>query len=680
MAMIDWKAVESEYNFSPRERRVVPVKWWPEGDESSARPADGATVKTGGKQGRAAVFDFGKEIGGRVTVGWGAVRGGGAELCFSEAREWLPRGGDDLIEFMPALLSKHFYVGGGGREWRDPVLRGGFRYLRIGAPPWGGAEIKKVEVEADFYIPPNGEYPGAFVCSESDLTRIWYAAAYTAQAATIRPGEAWIYGADRAGVGDWILCDGAKRDRQVWNLDLAAATPTFLYSLWEPSVIRDSYRTILAHKGGAISALRNGKGYIPHTVFPPNKFLMTSYVDLQTFAVYVMWWVRGAITYVRHTGDLDFAASVMKDIAEAFDWMEARTRKAPGTEVRLFYADGLNDLSWDYTVLRRGFVTVTNIVWAHALEEAAEMSGWLGVSSKTAAARASERDRWRVRAKEIRAALLSQKFRPYPLLDESTGLFRFSNLHDGPLNLEANGTALLAGLTPPEKAPEVFRALAERLGVPWGRLSTEYPYPWVPDKRHSGKAMPFLTALEIEALFRHGRGRDAIRLMRANWLPMLEQDPRSTFWEWYGDGGRLDNTYASRCHPWSSTVLRLLNEYVVGVRPVGPGFSRFEVRPVLCGLDSAACRVPSPLGPLEVYFEQSEKPAPRSGEKKSGRKIKSAKWTFDVPDGSGGRFFVPSPGRAEKIKASGKTVRDSGGRGVFILKPGESSVEVKFRA
>ena len=169
--------------------------------------------------------------------------------------------------------------------------------------------------------------------------------------------------------------------------------------------------------------------------------------------------------------------------------------------------------------------------WAgtRPLEDAALLSEWLEM--REGRNRAAERDRRRRRAAGIRAALTDQRFRPHPLYDVETGLFRFSHLLDAPLAIEPNGWALLAGLTPPEKVPGVFRALDKRLCVPWGRLSTEHPYPWVPDKRHSGRAMPFLTALEIEALFRHGRTRAAMRLLRANWQPMLDRDPQSTFWE-----------------------------------------------------------------------------------------------------------------------------------------------------
>lgn len=65
---------------------------------------------------------------------------------------------------------------------------------------------------------------------------------------------------------------------------------------------------------------------------------------------------------------------------------------------------------------------------------------------------------------------------------------------------------------------------------------------------------------------------------------MASNDPFSTFWEGIGPGGGYyEEGYTSLAHGWSTGVVPLLQNYVLGVTPTGPGFATFDARPVTVG-------------------------------------------------------------------------------------------------
>ena len=62
----------------------------------------------------------------------------------------------------------------------------------------------------------------------------------------------------------------------------------------------------------------------------------------------------------------------------------------------------------------------------------------------------------------------------------------------------------------------------------------------------------------------------------------------------------------SPCHVWSAAPTYLLPAWVLGVRPLAPGFSEYIVEPVFDAFTQAAGDVPTPLGTIHVAWESSE--------------------------------------------------------------------------
>src|SRR5207249_4326501 len=77
----------------------------------------------------------------------------------------------------------------------------------------------------------------------------------------------------------------------------------------------------------------------------------------------------------------------------------------------------------------------------------------------------------------------------------------------------------------------------------------------------------------------------------------------TTAWETFsGFDGRLWTR--SWCHAWAALPAYILPTYVLGVRPLEPGFSRALIAPQLGDLTWAEGRVPTPHGPIAVRLDK----------------------------------------------------------------------------
>ncbi|MFD0717334.1 alpha-L-rhamnosidase C-terminal domain-containing protein [Paenibacillus sp. GCM10027626] len=77
------------------------------------------------------------------------------------------------------------------------------------------------------------------------------------------------------------------------------------------------------------------------------------------------------------------------------------------------------------------------------------------------------------------------------------------------------------------------------------------------------------------------------------------------FWE-TNDGANAFGRAGSLCHGWSATPLYFYYSFLLGVRPLEPGFRAFQVAPVPGGFHQASGVVPTPRGPIEVSWKNTE--------------------------------------------------------------------------
>lgn len=108
----------------------------------------------------------------------------------------------------------------------------------------------------------------------------------------------------------------------------------------------------------------------------------------------------------------------------------------------------------------------------------------------------------------------------------------------------------------------------------------------------------------LEALFATGRDDHAIGLMSARgprtWLRMIEEGSTMT-WEAWGPEFKPNLTWN---HAWGAAPANIISRFVLGVRPLEPGFSKILVSPRLGPLQWIKGAVPTPHGPLKIEADR----------------------------------------------------------------------------
>lgn len=118
---------------------------------------------------------------------------------------------------------------------------------------------------------------------------------------------------------------------------------------------------------------------------------------------------------------------------------------------------------------------------------------------------------------------------------------------------------------------------------------------------------PYMRFYEMDALMRAGRAEQVLQDVRAYWGGMLDLGATSV-WEQFDPTEQGEAHYAmygrpfgrSLCHCWGAGPIYLCGRYVLGVRPVAPGYAQYEVSPQPAGLARVQGSVPAPEGDIRV--------------------------------------------------------------------------------
>jgi hypothetical protein len=344
----DWK----EYVLAPASRDVAPV------DVVSAEPRGGVIERPDGAlrhDGRSlvlrkafadsdprVVLDLGREVGGYLEVDFSAA-GATTLFAFSESLAYMRDLGDTfgstsfianddraLPQRERRFESPHEYAPTGRERWRDPELRGGLRYVMIRLAPEApaGASVSIDAVRLRYTAMPGYDLrnrdallPGHFLSSDDGLNRIWYAGANTLHVNSIDPRQGIENGTETIGVGERVLVDGAKRDRLIWNGDLAITGRITAVTTGDGQAMRNSLRSI--------ANTQRADGYVsgcsPNGLGGP---------ACQNYLEYHLWWLTAVEEYHLHTGDDAFVRELWPTFTRAMDYLESRqsTGGSEGTD------------------------------------------------------------------------------------------------------------------------------------------------------------------------------------------------------------------------------------------------------------------------------------------------------------------------------------------------------------
>ncbi|WNG24862.1 Bacterial alpha-L-rhamnosidase [Cystobacter fuscus] len=111
-------------------------------------------------------------------------------------------------------------------------------------------------------------------------------------------------------------------------------------------------------------------------------------------------------------------------------------------------------------------------------------------------------------------------------------------------------------------------------------------------------ASPYQERFIEEAMFQAGSDTDAINRMLSYYQPDIDSWSQ-TMWERMGSSEDTNN------HAWAASPAYLLGAFVAGVRPTAPGWTSYQVTPLLGTLTSVSATVPSPRGSITVAHTQS---------------------------------------------------------------------------
>ncbi|MFW5699620.1 MAG: amylo-alpha-1,6-glucosidase, partial [Bacteroidota bacterium] len=121
---------------------------------------------------------------------------------------------------------------------------------------------------------------------------------------------------------------------------------------------------------------------------------------------------------------------------------------------------------------------------------------------------------------------------------------------------------------------------------------------------------PYMKFYELAALCETGEHEFVIRDILNYWGGMLDLGATS-FWEEYNpekSGLEHYSMYGfpfnkSLCHSWGASPIYLFGKYFLGVKPLAPGYSEYEVQPNLGGLDFIQGIVPTAKGNVQVFMD-----------------------------------------------------------------------------
>ena len=204
------------------------------------------------------------------------------------------------------------------------------------------------------------------------------------------------------------------------------------------------------------------------------------------------------------------------------------------------------------------------------------------------------------------------------LFDSARGVYRDGEGTDH-ASQHANLFPLAFGLVPEKERPRVTAFVVSR-----GMACSVY-------------AAQYL----LEALFENGAADTAHTLITApgdrSWKHMVESGTTIT-WEAWGMRYKPNQDWN---HAWGAAPANLLPRYVLGSRPLKPGWSRAAIRPNPGPLKNAEGKIPTPLGPILIGWENGD----------------TFKLSLTLPPGMSAQVQLPAGRDSSGVLIGGKSVR-----------------------
>jgi alpha-L-rhamnosidase len=214
--------------------------------------------------------------------------------------------------------------------------------------------------------------------------------------------------------------------------------------------------------------------------------------------------------------------------------------------------------------------TVVNAYHYNALRLMAQIADTLGKTKDAAY--------YRMRA-ELHYKTFNEK-----LFDPAQGLY-IDGEGSSHASLHANMFPLSMGLVPPERQAKVIAFIRSK-GM---------------------RCSVYAAQLLLEAMYRHGQPDYALQLMTAtndtSWYNMIREGATMTAEAWSTTHTKnMPISDIDFNHPWAAAPTNIIANYLMGVRPLEPGFAKMVIQPQPATLKQASLDLPTPRGTVHVDF------------------------------------------------------------------------------
>ncbi|HEY1641124.1 MAG TPA: alpha-L-rhamnosidase N-terminal domain-containing protein [Streptosporangiaceae bacterium] len=511
-----------------------------------ARDPDTATVVTA---------DFGRIVAGHVELAADAPAGLRLDLWYQESPDFDPAAGP--VQSAPRASASYTTRGRGDRYQAVDVS--GLRRIAVLVPPGTGDVVLTSLAVREHLYPFTGE--ADFSCSDPALTRLYRAGVRTTQLNSFDAFTDCPTREQRAWVGDGVV-------HQMVHL-----------------VANQDWR--LARNYLTLGASPRPDGMLPMTV--------TGEIENHggyTIPDWSLHWLHGVWTQFRHDGDRAATLQLLPVAERVLRWFEPFVDEH-GT---LTDVPEWNLVDWASVFTSHRSALITGL-WARGLAEYEDLCHWLGNIASADWARAH----WE------RARAGFEEF-----WDPARGSY-VDHITDGEqmpaMSQHAGAVAIMSRLAPRHRWPRIVDTITDpaRLVVrSWiGGADGGYDMDKIVEQSRGVYridwdasqqivlAQPFFSYVVHDAVAAAGRA-DLLPGLLRRWDVFLH-DGYDTFGECWGWGTPV--------HAWSSTPVKDLIWYTLGVTPAEPAYTTVRVAPRPGSLQWLTGTVPTPHGLVRVHVD-----------------------------------------------------------------------------
>lgn len=375
---------------------------------------------------------------------------------------------------------------------------------------------------------------------------------------------------------DYVIYDGARRDREVWVGDLLPEIRTVWSVFRDKEVIENTFDVILCRM--------SEEGNIPASSISGCEFLE-----------YNAWFLIAFREYILLSGAKDYLWENYFKLKKIAEFLEKSMQGG-----MLVIPQGR---TWAWTLSRKGAVTGSNCVLAYAFY----IASLLFKDEKELA------DHYAALYGELSALIMEKAF------DSERHLLR-DTMESGEMrySLDSNALAIIFQIIPESETENVFNAMDSLFYHPYGRTVI---YPKEPLKNenwvHNEHVWPFCVSMQVEALLKCGYIDRAIALVHQTWGAMVTEGA-DTCWEIIdGKTGKFmsrrlveaeddRDTWNSACHGWSAGLQHLFERYVAGIVPETYGYQICAFKPDFGSFRKISADIATGYGDISLRVDKKE--------------------------------------------------------------------------